>query len=132
MKLEATTPVLLVGDIAATMAWYRVNLQFDGRAVPEQPPHTFGIMTRDSVEIFLQQLDGYRAPDLYDRRDGGVWHVYVRVQGVGELYETAARAPNLTMVYTLQRQWYGQLEFAVRDPNGYVLVFAEPVRGGGQ
>src|SRR4051812_7589020 len=127
MKIEATTPVLLVGDIAATTVWYRTNLAFDGRAVPDNPPHSFGIIARDGVEIFLQQLAGYMQPDLYDRRDGGVWHVYVRVSGVRELYESVSRAPAVTLVYKLRRQPYGQLEFAVRDPNGYVLVFAEPI-----
>src|SRR6185503_1935188 len=59
MKLHTTTPVLLVSDIAATLRWYRANLQFSGRAVPESPPHTFGIMNKDEIEIFLQQLAGY-------------------------------------------------------------------------
>jgi uncharacterized glyoxalase superfamily protein PhnB len=126
MKLQATTPVFLVSDIASTMQWYRTNLQFEGRAVPEAPPHTFGIMTKDDVEIFLQQLAGYEKPDLYDRRDGGVWHVYVRTQGVREWYEAVSKRAAVTMVYRLRRQPYGQIEFAIRDLNGYVLVFAEP------
>src|SRR3954465_15670391 len=99
MRLETTTPVFLVSDIAATMNWYRTNLQFEGRAVPETPPHTFGILVKDDVEIFLQQLAGYQKPDLYEQRDGGVWDVYVRISGVREWYETLSKLAPVTMVY---------------------------------
>jgi catechol 2,3-dioxygenase-like lactoylglutathione lyase family enzyme len=126
MKLEATTPVFLVSDIAATLRWYRENLQFEGRAVPEHPPHTFGIMGKDDVQIFLQQLSGYAHPDLYKNREGGVWNVYVRTQGVREWFDALSTRKAVTIVYRPVHQSYGQVEFAIRDPNGYVIVFAEP------
>jgi uncharacterized glyoxalase superfamily protein PhnB len=125
MKLLSTTPVFLVADIAATMRWYRTNLQFDGRAVPESPPHTFGIMSKDDSQIFLQQLEGYEKPDPYENREGGVWNVYVQMEGVREFFETVSTLGDVTMVERLKRQPYGQIEFAIKDPNGYVLVFAE-------
>jgi uncharacterized glyoxalase superfamily protein PhnB len=118
MKLQSTTPVFLVADIAWTMRWYQANLQFDGRAVPESPPHTFGIMTRDDVKIFLQQLEGYEKPDLYKKREGGVWHVYVQMEGVREFFETVSKIGDVTMVERLRRQPYGQIEFAIKDPDG--------------
>jgi hypothetical protein len=43
-------------------------------------------MTRDAVEIMLQQPGGYEKPDLYEQREGGVWD-YVRMEGVRALYE---------------------------------------------
>ncbi len=125
MKLLSTTPVFLVADVAATMRWYRTNLQFDGRAVPESPPHTFGIMSKDDIQIFLQQLEGYEKPDPYKNREGGVWNVYVQMEGVREFFETVSTLGDVTMVERLRRQPYGQIEFAIKDPNGYVLVFAE-------
>src|SRR5262249_46377323 len=120
-------PVFLVSDIAATLRWYRTNLQFEGRAVPDEPPHTFGIMERDGVQIFLQQLAGYQKPDLYHQRAGGVWHAYVQTDGVRALYDTVSTRTDVAIVYKLRRQQYGQIEFAIKDPNGYVLVFAQPV-----
>ena len=125
MTLQSATPVFLVSDIAATLQWYRTNLQFEGRAVPDKPPHTFGIMRRDRVEIFLQQLAGYEKPDLYHPRDGGVWHAYVHTDGVRDLYDAVSKRADVGMVYGLRRQEYGQIEFAIKDPNGYVLVFAQ-------
>ena len=127
MRLQKTTPVFLVADIAATMRWYQANLQFNGRAVPESPPHTFGIMGKDDVEIFLQQLSGHEKPDLYKKREGGVWHVYVQMEGVREFFDAVSKLGDVTMVERLKRQPYGQIEFAIKDPNGYVLVFAQRV-----
>ena len=108
------------------MRWYVTNLGFSARAVPESPPHHFCILQKDDVGIFLQQLDGYEKPDLYDDREGGVWSAYLEMQGVAELFETLSRLPEVTILEPLCHQDHGQTEFVVRDPNGYTLVFAEP------
>lgn len=126
--LRGATPVFLVHDIAATMEWYRTNLGFEGDAVPKPAPHNFGILRRDEVVIFLQQLTGYQRPDLYDAREGGVWSVYIRTDGLAALYETLRSRPDVTVIHPLHRQPYGETEFEIRDPNGYVLVFAERVQ----
>ena len=86
-KFDVATPVLLVSDIASTMRWYATHLGFEVQGVPESPPHTFGFLNKGDVQIFLQQLDGYRKPDLYGQREGGVWSVYLRMQGVRELFD---------------------------------------------
>ena len=125
-KVNQATPVFLVSDIAATMQWYSANLGFIAHAIPESPPHHFCIMRRDNVEIFLQQLDGYRKPDHYDKREGGVWSVYLQTQGVNELFQVLSQLREVTILEPLCHQPYGQTEFVVRDPNGYALVFAEP------
>jgi uncharacterized glyoxalase superfamily protein PhnB len=127
-RLRRSTPVLLVDDIAATMRWYRANLGFKGDAVPESPPHAFGILIRDDIEVMLQQLAGYEKPELYERREGGVWDVYIRMEGVSALYESMLKRGDVTMVAPLCEQEYGETDFIIRDPNGYVLVFAEPTR----
>jgi catechol 2,3-dioxygenase-like lactoylglutathione lyase family enzyme len=124
--LNTTTPVFLVADVAATMEWYRAKLGFSGSAVPASPPHNFGILNRDGVEIMLQRLDGYEKPHLYRRREGGVWDVYVRVDGVRELHDEFSAA-GVTVLEPLRLQPYGQRELVIRDLNGYVLVFAEAI-----
>ena len=126
-SLRSATPVFLVDDIAETMEWYRANLGFEGDAVPKSPPHTFCILRRDDVVIFLQQLAGYRRPDVYEAREGGVWSAYFATRGVQALYDALRASPHVTVVQPLRRQPYGETEFEIRDPNGYVLVFAERV-----
>jgi uncharacterized glyoxalase superfamily protein PhnB len=126
VRLQSVTPVFLVGDIAATMRWYQGTLGFEAEAVPEAPPHAFCILRKDDVVIFLQQLTGYRKPDLYDEREGGVWSAYLHTEGVHRLYEALKDRADVTVLQPLRRQPYRQTEFEIRDPNGYTLVFAEP------
>jgi uncharacterized glyoxalase superfamily protein PhnB len=64
-------------------------------------------------------------PDLYDKRKGGVWSVYLQVHGVRELFMALSQLPGVTILEPLCHQPYGQTEFVIRDPNGYALVFAE-------
>lgn len=125
-RIEEAVPVFLVPDIAETMRWYQDRLGFAARAVPDSPPHNFCIMTRDDVTIFLQQLDGYVKPDLYEQREGGVWSVYLQTNDVRELFDAVSDIPDVTILERLAHRDYGQTEFAIRDPNGYVLVFAQP------
>ena len=120
-----SVPVFLVSDIAATMRWYRAALGFSGYAFPESPPYFFCILSKDDVQIFLQQLDGYRKPVVYDQREGGVWNAYLQVQGVDDLFQAVSQRPDVTILEPLCHQDYGQTEFVIRDPNGYVLVLAE-------
>ena len=56
-------------------------------------------------------------------RDGGVWDAYIRMEGVKELYEAVHDRVEIKM--PLRQQPYGDWEFEVRDPNGYILVFSE-------
>jgi uncharacterized glyoxalase superfamily protein PhnB len=125
-RLRSVTPVFLVDNIESTMRWYEGTLGFEAEAVPEVPPYDFCILQKDEVIIFLQQLAGYHKPDLYDEREGGVWSAYLRTQGVDTLYEALRQRADVVVKQPLRRQPYRQTEFEIRDPNGYVLVFAEP------
>ncbi len=69
----------------------------------------------------LLSLAGYRKPDLGASRPEGLWDAYFRAHGVHALYE---RVRDQAFVQkALKHQPYGDWEFEVRDPNGYVLVF---------
>jgi catechol 2,3-dioxygenase-like lactoylglutathione lyase family enzyme len=125
-RLQSVTPVFLVDDIESTMQWYERTLGFAADAVPDAPPYDFCILRKDDVTIFLQRLAGYRKPELYNAREGGVWCAYLRTQGVHALYDELRQRPDVDIIQPLHRQPYRQTEFEIRDPNGYVLVFAEP------
>jgi uncharacterized glyoxalase superfamily protein PhnB len=112
-----------VADIGATVRWYEEQLGFIGDPFPPSGPYVFAILRRDNIEIMLQRVEGYEKPDLYRSRDGGVWDAYIRVEGVKDLYESVRE--EATIVQPLRKQPYGNWEFEVKDPNGYVLVFSE-------
>jgi len=122
-KLSSVTPCFPVADIGHTIRWYEEKLGFMSDPFPEDEPYVFAMMRRDDVEIMLQLIADYKKPDLYSLRGEGVWDAYVRMDGVKEFYE--ATKDLVEIVKPLRRQPYGMWEFEVKDPNGYILVFAE-------
>jgi len=55
---------------------------------------------------------------------GATIHWYeVRMQGVKDFYESVRQ--HVDIIRPLGKQFYGDWEFEVKDPNGYVLVFSE-------
>lgn len=48
---------------------------------------------------------------------------YTRMEGVKDFYEAARQ--HVEVILPLEKQSYGDWEFEVKDPNGYVLVFSE-------
>lgn len=117
-RLVGATPVLLVGNIEDTLAWYR-RLGF----AAEYFPPGFAILRRDAVEIFLQVQPGYTPPQDPGRVTREAWNAYIRTDRVEPLFEEF-QAAGATISRPLCRQDYGALEFDVIDLNGYRLVFA--------
>lgn len=122
-ELRTVAACFPVADISATIRWYEEQLGFTADPFPDREPHVFAILSRDDVEIFLQRVEGYQKPDVYNKRPGGVWDAYIRTEGVRDLYESVREEAEI--IQPLHKQPYGAWEFEVKDPNGYVLVFSE-------
>ncbi|HJP86154.1 MAG TPA: VOC family protein [Gemmatimonadaceae bacterium] len=122
ITVASAVPTFLVSDIAATARWYEQELGFTlAGHFPAQEPYAYASLMRDDAELMLLNLAGYEKPDLSGRRPTGVWDAYFRTNGVAALYESVRDKSFVKM--PLRRQPYGDLEFEVRDPNGYILVF---------
>lgn len=121
--MNSAAPCFAVADVGNAIRWYEEKFGFVGHRFPENEPHAFGIIVRDQIEIMLQRLDGYQKPDLYLTRDGGVWDAYIRVEDVKDFYESIKE--KVEILRPLEKQFYGDWEFEVKDLNGYVLVFSE-------
>ena len=124
--LESTTPCFAVADISTTMRWYEEQLGFTPDPFPANEPYVFAILRRNDIDIMLQRIENYQKPDIYKLRSGGVWDAYIRMRGVKQFYNDIKE--QVEILQPLRRQPYGQWEFEVKDPNGYVLVFSEYVR----
>ncbi len=122
-KLRKSTPVFLVGNIATTMSWYQ-DIGFEAQYFPPG----FCILRRDGVAIFLQAHDGYTRPYDPGARERGAWNAYIETDNVNVLFDEFSKRPNVNIISTPCPQPYGQIEFEVMDPNGYVLVFAQPIQ----
>ena len=121
-KLRNSTTVFLVGNIEQTMEWYK-RLGFES----EYYPPGFAILSRDEIQIFLQQQPGYVAPDDPGRRERHAWNVYIITDDVKALYEEYSGLPVVKISRQLCRQDYGMTEFDLMDLNGHRLSFAQPI-----
>lgn len=122
VQMRSAVPTFLAADVAATARWYADHLGFRivGH-VPDREPYVYVSLQRDGAEIILLSLAGYQKPDLTPLRPAGLWDAYVRMQGVRALYDTLRDEGFIKM--PLKKQPYGDWEFEVRDPNGYIVVF---------
>lgn len=137
MKLTDVVPNLIVADIDRSAAFYRDVLGFSTvTTVPPDRaagPFVFVWMQRGDVSVFLNAAQGVDAdlPVLASRPIGGTATLFITVEpdgadgGVeGLCREIDGRAP---VVMPLRDQFYGMREFAITDPDGYVLIFAQRI-----
>lgn len=119
--LDHVAPTFLVPDVASTARWYETKLGFSASSHPKTPPYVYASLWRDGVEIMLLRQEGYRKRQI--ERAGGVWDAYIRMKGLREFYNEVRR--RIALKSELTKRPYGDSEFEVEDPNGYVLVFGE-------
>jgi uncharacterized glyoxalase superfamily protein PhnB len=84
-------------------------------------------MKRDETSVFLNAVEAVREemPELASRPIGGTLGLFVVIKGIDALLARIdGKAP---IVMPMRTTFYGMREFAVTDPDGYVLTFAEPV-----
>jgi len=121
MAIQQVVPVLRVRDVARSMEWYRGILGFVGDPFPATPPHGFAILRQGQVELMLRRGSPPErsAPRPYD------WDVYLRREGDRFREVFAAFAARGIVTRRLERMPYGQAEFEITDPDGYVLCLSQ-------
>jgi len=114
------TAVLAVLDVERAAQWYGHAFGFDVAPFPQHPPYQFALLSRGGAELMLRAAPGADAV-----RPAPGWALYVRLSGgrIRELY--ANLSASCEIVRPLQRMPYHDVEFEVRDPDGYVVVVSE-------
>ena len=125
-ELKKLTPNLVVSDVGRSMAFYRDVLGFAATAtVPDDAPYVFAAIQSGPVEIFLNAPEPAVAeyPAFKDRPIGGTPTLFLEVADVAGIHRSLeGRVP---VVMPLEHKWYGVTEFAIADPDGYLITFAE-------
>ena len=134
MTFSDVTPNLIVGDIERSTAFYRDVLGFSiVTTVPDAAPFVFVWLQRDGVNVFLNAQHGLNddVPGLSARPIGGTNTLFFTLEadtadtGVDALFRQIEGSAKVVMPLTTQ--FYGLREFAVEDPDGYVIFFAQRV-----
>jgi uncharacterized glyoxalase superfamily protein PhnB len=133
MTFADVTPNLVVSDLGRSLAFYRDVLGFTVvTTVPEQAapggePLVFAWMQRDTVSVFLNSEEAAKM-----KASAGSGMLFITLEaadvasGVDALFAAVKdRAP---VEMPLTDQFYGMREFTITDPDGYVVIFAQPNR----
>ena len=122
-----SAPYFPVADVGETVAYYQRVLGFTPDYVAGTPP-VFAIMSRDGLALMLRLV---AAPEriVPSEAQGGTWDAFFWVRDVGALHrELCAKGAQVVYGPMVQAE-YGMEEFAVRDRDGHVLGFGQPVSG---
>jgi lactoylglutathione lyase len=125
-------PELICSDIARSRAFYCDVLGFTVRYA--RPHERFLYLERDGVELMLEQpFDRGRLfprAELIQPYGRGV-NFEVDVDAVDDLH-AAVRSAGIELFLALEERWYergqdavGVRQFAVQDPDGYLLRFSQ-------
>ena len=112
------TPRLPVSSLSRTIAFYRAHLGFDIDVAWPDPEPTFAILRRDGVAI------GFFEPTEHQPGPIGYAELYIEVadaRGLHARLEVAVPIEWGPEVYS-----YGRREFAIRDPDQYLIIFTQP------
>lgn len=122
------TPNLLVASVERSLAFYVDTLGFArGMTVPDESPFAFGSVTGGAVEIFFNEITGAvkEYPGFAGKPIGCTGTLFIEVEGINALYDRLKGRVKIVM--PLETKFYGMREFAIDDPDGYVITFAERV-----
>ena len=117
-EIVRSAPYFPVPDVASIGAYYRDVLGFRCEYAAGDPPE-FALCVRGASSIMFRRVAnaGLISPN---EKQGGTWDVFLWVDDVDALHDELTRK-GADVVYAPVVQHYGMKEFAVRDPNGYVL-----------
>ena len=122
------TPNLLVASVERSLAFYVDTLGFArGMTVPDASPFAFASVTSGPIEIFLNDAAGAvkEYPAFAGKPIGCTGTLFIEVEGVDALHDRLK--PLVKIVMPIDTKFYGMREFAITDPDGYVITFAERV-----
>jgi uncharacterized glyoxalase superfamily protein PhnB len=122
-QLLRGAPYFPVPDVEQAVAHYERVFGFAREYVAGTPPE-FAMVSRDGFCIMLRRAPGEISPN---ERQGGTWDAFFWVRDVRALHDEL-KSRGADVVYgPVVQQAYNMEEFAVRDRDGYVLGFGQPV-----
>jgi uncharacterized glyoxalase superfamily protein PhnB len=117
-RFQSLVPMLQTLDIEHTMRWYETVLGF--RRDGYQPGDGWCRLSRDGVSIMFMTNAHLGPPHATATQ-------YFSVDDADALWESIEQ--NCRAEWGPEDMPYGLREFAIKDPNGYLLSFGSPVQG---
>ena len=128
MNVKRITSVLLVKEIEPLIPFWVDRLGFTKTIeVPEGNKLGFVIFQEGSVEVMYQTYSSVEkdAPhSMSAEARKGPTYLYMEVDN---LEAVLAAMKDVKIVMPVRTAFYGMKEFAVQDPGGHFITFAQPV-----
>lgn len=123
----ASAPYFVVSDLLTSLDYYTHVLGFTRPPLWGDPPN-FAMPHRDGMTFMLYQPETETAP-IPNIKKGGYWDAYIWVRDADALFTEFKAAGAVFEHELLIREAYGNKEFAVLDPDGYMIAFGEQLNG---
>jgi uncharacterized glyoxalase superfamily protein PhnB len=128
MNVKRITPVLLVKQIGPLIPFWVDRLGFAKTVeVPEGHELGFVIFQKGAAEVMYQTYSSVEkdapAGMAAEARKGPTF-LYIEVDNLDSVLLAMKDAP---LVMPVRTAFYGMKEFAVQDPGGHFITFAQPV-----
>lgn len=139
MKLKKIIPTLSVANVAESVKFYETVLGFsldmcigndmDGidTEIVEGEIYVHATVSRGglSFTFLVDEHFRFEMPLMEECPRGGSVLFNVEVEDIAEMYDSLEGKAEI--VKPLETMWYGMREFFIRDINGYLIGFSEPL-----
>ncbi len=125
MTFKKITPVLFTEEAEPCVRFWVERLGFEKTAeVPEGDKIGFAMLQKDGLDLMYQTFASAEKydPSILEKTRKGPSFLFVEVES---LDETKAAMGGVEMVTAEHNTFYGSREFAVEDPAGHVITFAQ-------
>jgi uncharacterized glyoxalase superfamily protein PhnB len=127
MNVKRITPVLLVKEIEPLVPFWVGRLGFTKTIeVPDGNKLGFVTFQKGAVEVMYQtyaSVEKDAPPAMAAEARKGTTYLYMEVD---DLDAVLAATKEMKIVMPLRTAFYGMREFAVQDPGGHFITFAQP------
>ena len=127
MNIKRITPVLLVNEIEPLLPFWTDRLGFAKTIeVPDGNKLGFVSFQKGSVEVMYQTYASVEKDAPRDMAGAAKGPTYLYME-VDDLDAVLAAMKGVKMVMPERTAFYGMREFAVQDPAGHFITFAQPI-----
>lgn len=120
MKFNKLIPELYVSDISKSLDFYK-SLGFEIRY--DRPQSKFAFIEMEGSQIMLCEINGTWEVGELSRPFGRGINLQMEVENVDELYRKVVTAKYPLFEEVADKTEYGNREFLIQDPDGYLLRF---------